>query len=219
MATSGSKVDLTTQEGRRRFVWLVCSLVLDSYETINQWDFYLFNEKFDGEPELRGKISTILFSAFYDNLDAKRRVLQEYREAASSQQLEKLQGVCDYADECFEMVTDILGSFSREEQIFLQEYRDICVHNWLHRRQQGRVWVKYVANAQLIREEISGEELLAIVRSFAEKGHHQEIEQIRRRLTPLLVPYWHKLVAFNQAAKNGLMADIYRETDKNPVCD
>ena len=70
-------------EGERKtFAGKVFTLLSDSVTVTDAWGYYLFDEKDDAAQHLRIMASTIWFCALYDSIEARDRVLPEYKQTA-----------------------------------------------------------------------------------------------------------------------------------------
>jgi hypothetical protein len=138
---------------------------------VNTWGVYLFDSDFDSEPELRNKIGTIWFCALLDTLEAESRFIPAAIQEAEREGWEslvhnglQLQNLC-------QLTSELLDSFTREEQIFLLDLRNQWTHGYLANRHRERVTVKYTQNGKLRSEQLSNSEYTEVTRVFFEQGN------------------------------------------------
>jgi hypothetical protein len=160
------------------------------HSSLQAWAFYLFDESFDGEKELRNKAGTIWFGSLYDTLDGELRILPDLQIAARQIGRPKL---IYYADKISEMCIGVKRMFSRyskEEQLFLYDFRCQLVHTWGSNTFQPQVQIKYVENNELRRETMSFHDYHTAIRPLYECGPPDET------LWRLLSPLWQRKEPF-----------------------
>lgn len=165
-------------------------LMMDNITCIDNWGIYFFDSDFDKERELRNKIGAIWFSSLYDSLDAERRVLEEYKKHAIEQSYTNMINLCNIVNDLFLSVTELLSSFSKPEQLFIQHFRDALVHSWLHKHHNDSFYIRYVENLTLVTEKILHKDFHDIIRPFYYSGFEDNLESLRIRFTDTNLQYW-----------------------------
>lgn len=144
---------------------------LGNLTCINTWGVYLFDSDFDGEPELRNKIGTIWFCALLDTLEAEGRFIPQAIQEAENEGWESLVYNGRQLQNLCKLTSELLDSFTREEQIFLLDLRNQWVHGYLAKRHRDNVSVKYAQNGKLHTEKLTRAEYTEITRMFFEQGN------------------------------------------------
>lgn len=138
---------------------------------MNTWGVYLFDSDFDREPELRNKIGTIWICALLDTLEAESRFIpQAIREAEEEGWHSLVHNGYQLQNLC-KLTSELLGSFTREEQIFLLDLRNQWTHGYLASRHRERVSVKYAQNGAIRSEHLSHTDYAKIIRKFFQQGN------------------------------------------------
>lgn len=167
------------------------TLFSDNVNCITNWGFYLLDPQFANEPELRNKVGTIWLISLLDSIEGETRAAALYRSAANEQGLAHLVSVADQLDRFFACIREVLCLFSREEQIFLRDFRDQLVHSWLARRHAPSTAVKIFLNGELKVERIDRSAFGTLVRPFYEAASlDQTIGALLVRALNQERPYW-----------------------------
>lgn len=146
-------------------------VVIGNLTCVRAWGFYLFDSEFDGEPELRNKIGTIWFCALLDTLGAESRFIPQAIKEAEDEGWESLAHNGRQLKNLCELTSELLSSFTREEQIFLLDLRNQWTHGYLANRHREKVTVKYTQNGELRSEHLPHADYAEITRAFFEKGN------------------------------------------------
>lgn len=170
----------------------------DNLNCIKGWGFYMFSPEFDNEQELRTRVGVIWLCSLLDSVEGERRSLASYRKKATERGLNSLLPFCDQAERFVKTVEEILSRYSRDEQLFISDFRDQVVHSWLGRRHMDRFRVRHFDGKTIVREEL---ELMAhadIVRPFYEKGIYDlDLPGLLSRFRDLNLRYWHVVIQMN----------------------
>lgn len=168
------------------------ALFSDNLNVLRNWGLYLFAQDFNGEPELRNKIGTIWLTSLLDSLEGELRSLDKYRQQATERDLPHLLQVCDQASLFMECIKEILGRYSRTEQLFLNDMRDQLVHSWIARRHSDEFPIKYFDGKSIAKERITWAEHGEIMRSFyLTNVLDQTLLELLGRARDLRLRYWH----------------------------
>lgn len=143
-------------------------VVVTHVTCMNNWGFYLFNSEFDNEPELRNKIGTIWLCSLLDTLEAQHRFLPEIEKEALANGWPILAYNARRLTGIGTVTSELLGTLSREEQIFLGDFRNQLVHSYLAGRHKKFITVKHCKKGLLISERLVDTEYQALIRSFHE---------------------------------------------------
>ncbi len=133
----------------------IFALFSDNVICITTWSAYLFDSKFDDEPELRYKIGVIWLASLLDSLEGELRTLDKYKKEANSMNQPNLIALCNNASDFFSTVREVLSLYNREEQLYILDSRDQFVHSWLSKRHNEKFKVKYVSQGMIITEEVT----------------------------------------------------------------
>lgn len=189
---------VTGAGGRVRNIDLINAiycLLLDNLSCTRNWGFFMFSPEFDREIELRNRIATIWISALLDSIEGEQRSLQSYRDDAEARGLDVLLRACDDVEAFVDSVKEVLSRYTREEQFFLSNYRDICVHAWLARRHNPVSIYKHFDGTTLVREKLKTAEYDDIIRPFYTQGDfHGIVRELASRFRDLHLRYWHVIV-------------------------
>jgi hypothetical protein len=139
---------------QNRTITKVLTLFSDSINVYKNWGFYLFNENFNTEIELRNRIGTIIIASLFDLLDVDIRI-ESYQKEAHINGLVHLNRYCNQAKEYIHSVKEVLQQYTKEEQIFIINLRNQFVHSHLSGRNNNKITIKYIENNIYKKEEIS----------------------------------------------------------------
>src|SRR5579863_3869934 len=157
---------------------LIFQFFAEQQAVLQNWGFYLFNEQFKGELELRNKLGSIWICSLYDTLDGEERVLPELLNSSEKSASPILVHYCGQISELAKATRRFLASLSRPQQLFLQDFRNQLVHAWQINPRQARVSIKYVSGNRLIREQVDREAYHLEIRPFYEEGIDQSLAAI-----------------------------------------
>lgn len=175
---------------------------------ISNWGFYLFDQEFDKEVELRNKISAVWICSLLDTIDGKERIYDDLRARASQFENKYLIQYCDHIESLSEAVKDVLNLYSKEEQLFVFDFRDQLVHSWRWKVHQPDFWVTYFADDKIKKEKQEFDDYHASIRSFYEAGIDNSMKQIVERFKNSPTRYW---AAIRELQKPGIMDKIHKE--------
>jgi hypothetical protein len=149
-------------------------IVLSNINCLKNWGFYMLSAEFDDELELRNKIGTIWICSLLDTLEAERRFLPDVEKEAKHLNFGTLvEATHELAK--FGMVTgEVLELFSREEQIYLQDFRNQLVHSYLASRHRSHITVKYFTQGVLHSEKLSDKDYQSLIRTFYEPANNPD---------------------------------------------
>lgn len=167
--------------------------MISNVTCLENWGFYLFSPEFDKESELRNKLGVLWICSLLDTLEAQSRWLPEMEVEAHSCGWPTLEHAARELAKFCAVVGEVIVLFSREEQIFLIEYRNQLVHSYLSGRHRADVSVKYYQQGKFLRRTLPAAEYRAIVRPFYEAGQLYNsvasiVSRVISRTTPLR--YW-----------------------------
>jgi hypothetical protein len=177
-------------------------IVVSHVTCLSNWGFYLFNSEFDGEPELRNKIGTIWICSLLDTLEAEHRFLPEIEKEALANGWQILAYNARWLTGFGAITSELLGSLSREEQIFLGDFRNQLVHSYLAGRHKKFITVKHCEEGRLVSERLADIEYQALIRSFHEPP--RSMDQIIQPMISKLIDrgtshsYWDALGALQR---------------------
>jgi len=171
------------------------ALFSDNATCISTWGIYFVDEKFDDEPELRNKLGIIWLASLFDSLEGELRVLEKYRAAATELNQPVLVELCTKAREFMNTVREVLGLYSREEQLFVRDLRDQWVHSWLARRHNESFDIKFYDGTRVVRENVTRDSYYAAIRPFFDNpdGIDSVITSLLERATKGQLRYWNAI--------------------------
>ncbi len=147
-----------------RLVNRVYEVVSSNNTCVSNWGFYLFSHEFDKEFELRNKIGTIWICSLMDTMEAQQIELPKLKKEADEQGWFMLADAIDQLSNFCVLVGELLEVLSREEQIYLYDYRNQLVHAFLTSRHKDIISVKFFAKKRFEKEKIPYEEYHRICR-------------------------------------------------------
>jgi len=169
----------------------IYSLFVDNVTCIDTWGFYLFNQEFDKEPELRNKIGVIWLGSLLDSLAAEVKIIEKYKLESERLNMPHMQYYCELALNFFGSVKDILRLYNRDEQIFLVYLRNQWVHSFLSGRHNENIGIKYFDGDNFIQKSIPTEEFHKVVYPFFKgKSIDETVEPMVRRFMDKNLRYW-----------------------------
>lgn len=179
-------------------------LLADNLNCNRSWGFFLFSPEFDGEPELRNRIGAIWLCSLLDSVEGEARVLESYQQRAASLGMGHLVSACDEVALFIDSVEELLARYSRDEQIFLADYRDQCVHSWLGRRHNLESTFKYYDGQAHARVKLTKTEHAMIVLPYYEAGVLSKVlYDLVQKFRDLRMRYWHATIEMIKDDKLG----------------
>lgn len=126
-----------------------------------------------------------------DTLEAQYRFLPEVAKEAEEKKFKSLVHNSQELQKLCSLAGDLLGLYTREEQLFLINLRNQFVHSYFANRHRDIVNVKYALEGKIVVEHIPRSEYHAIIRLFMTKDTIDNTLQplISRALNPAL-RYW-----------------------------
>lgn len=161
-APNGYSVD------QNKLISKIYAFFSDSINVYKNWGFYLFDEKFDDEPELRNRIGIIILASLFDLL-ASEKNLREYEKEYDASGLIFLKRYIGQIEEYLEAVKAFLSHYSKEEQIMITYLRNQSVHSFLDGCHKQTMGIKYVVNNIFYQDKIPIDEFHAIAGRFFEE--------------------------------------------------
>ena len=210
--------DTSEQRSAKGLAAKVIGLVEDGRTMANNWGFYLFNSELDAEPQLRNKISVVMISGLLDTVEAKDRVIDTYKREAKEKGFESIVAWCDRAKEWCVAAQDVLRLFSREEQLFIQDMRNMLVHGWLINTHRERFKVKYFNGETIVIEEMDREEYFDLLKVpmlgvrdgniIYQKGLDEVLKEFTERFVNPKMDYWRIVDGLN---RKGIIDSVYKQ--------
>lgn len=168
-------------------------VTISNTNCIGNWGFYLLDKEFDDEPELRIRIGTIWLCSLLDTLEAQHAQLPKLVKEAEENEWPTLVHAAGQLEKFCGVVAQVLGLFSRDEQIFLSNWRNQLVHSYLAGRHRDRIGVKFASEGRVISITLPWREYHDIFNSFtADKGHDtfQAASPLLARALDQKLVYW-----------------------------
>lgn len=176
------------------------ALFSDNVICAKTWGIYFIDEKFDDEFALRNKLGILWLASLFDSLEGEMRVLGEYEQAATDLNQSVLIALCNKAREFLEGVKEVIGLYSREEQLFIRDLRDQWVHSWLARRHRELFDVKFYNGTSLVTERVTRDSYYSAIRPFfeAQDGIDAVLKTLVERATKGKLRYWNAIELLNR---------------------
>lgn len=163
----------------------------DHLNCAKNWGIYLQAKEFEREPELKNKIIAIWISSLIDPIAKEEGWLKSYLVKARSLGLIHLERYANQAQYFFQSMKNLLSTFTREEQIFITDFRNQLVHGFLAGRHGETLKVRYVSNGEFVTQDIPRQEYEEIIRSVIENSTMDEVlAGLRLRFTDAKSEYW-----------------------------
>jgi hypothetical protein len=147
----------------------------DMMGCFKNWALYLFEPDFDSEPELRNKANAIWISSLIDTLEGEKRILDDLEKHAHHYENQAHIACCEFIRRICRAVEEILALYSKEEQLFLDDFRDQLVHSW-----RWKFWIRYFERRAVAQDKVTFTDYHAIVRPFYERGVDTSLAACRR---------------------------------------
>lgn len=147
-------------------------VTISNTNCIGNWGFYLLDKRFDDEPELRTRIGTIWLCSLMETLEAQHVHLPSLKKEAESNGWPTLAHAAQELQKFCGIVGQVLALYSREEQIFLSNWRNQLVHSYLSGRHREKIGVKFAVEGRVVSTNIRSREYHDIFNSLTvDKGH------------------------------------------------
>jgi len=169
--------------------------------TFECWGFYLLVSEFYCEPELRNKLGVIWFCSLMDSIEAQSRFLPQIAREAEEQGFDSLVENSKQLQNFCTLIAEFLSTFSREEQIALNNLRNQWVHSYFSMRHREEVPVKYCAKGELVTEKLTNAEYSDVIRLLTDSGKSldETLSPIISRMLNLKKHrYWYALEAWQK---------------------
>jgi hypothetical protein len=183
-------------------------LLADNVRCARNWAFYLFSGEFDGEPELRNKIGCIWLHSLLTSLSAEEQRLPEFERRAQELGLEHLQRFCPQVRAFMSLVRDIVGAYSKIEQLFLFDNAGQLIRSFTDREAET-IPVLYYESGRLARDDLTREGYQGLIRPLYESGPLDEtlktlIDRTRRQE----LGYWKALTVLTEVVLDDLYSAL-----------
>ena len=168
-------------------------ITISNTNCIGNWGFYLLDKEFDDEPELRLRIGTIWICSLLDTLEAQHAQLPKLVKEAEQHGWKSLVHAAGQLEKFCGVVAQVLELLTREEQIFLTNWRNQLVHSYLSGRHSEKIGVKFATGGRIVFETIHWREYHDIFNQLTVDRGHDTLQAasplIARALDQKLV-YW-----------------------------
>lgn len=162
---------------QNKIITKVYTLFSDSISVYKTWGFYMFDESFNNEQELRNRIGIIILASLFDPLVSIKK-LDNYREEAKENNLIHLDRYFNQIIEYFDSIKDLLSKYTKEEQVFIDYLRNQYVHSFLGGRHNPTYGIKYIVNKDLIKETLSNNEFHDLTRGMFENNNLDKLQKV-----------------------------------------
>jgi hypothetical protein len=143
-------------------------VVISNRACIDNWGYYLFSDEFKDQLVLRNKIGTIWLCSLFDTLEAQHQHLPRLEIEAKKNSWPSLEHNARELTKFCMVTGELLELYSKEEQIFLQDFRNQLVHSHLSGRHGGSYRIKYIEKGNLKLENIPIDQYKEILLQFYE---------------------------------------------------
>jgi hypothetical protein len=184
-------------------------ILLSNTTCLENWSFVLFSPDFDKEYQLRTRVGVVWLCSLLDTMEAQQRFLPEIEAEASASGFPTIVHAVTEMRKFCSLVGEVLDTYTREEHIYLQDYRNTLVHSYLSNRHRSTVSTKHYKNGKVVSEILPWDEYHEIIRSFIVGSPHWEkaIYDMLSRVISHESPHRYWVVAGNIRARRD---EIYR---------
>ena len=183
----------------KRLINNIFSFFLETLTCTQSWGFYLFDDEFNKERELRNKLGLLWLGSLFDLVSAQQNQFPKLIEKSIKMKLIHLPRYCNQANEFVKTIIEIIQEYSREEQIFIVSQRDKLVHSYLNGTHQNSKGVKYIKEGKFIKETLSYEQFNEVIYTIIESGVYEDIlSELMSRFMQQKHQYWKILAEFQK---------------------
>jgi len=182
----------------------ICTTLSGAATLAENWGFYLFNFAFDFETELRNRISSIWISSLLDNLDSGKQSIEECLVVVKKRNFFRAEEFLNLAEELNQAIGELLQNFNREEQYFIQDFRNQLVHGHLRGMTENIKKWKYFNGQEIISEKLTPRQFGDLTRQFYVLGVDAGFSPIRQRFINKDQRYWNMLDVVREAARQAM---------------
>ncbi|WP_299735755.1 hypothetical protein [uncultured Endozoicomonas sp.] len=155
----------------------VISLFTDVKISTEAWGFYLFDQEFEKEQELRNRLGLIWISSLFDLIATETTAIAKHRKDAVDLGLKHIDEYCNQAEHLIELLKDIIEKFSVTEQLFILNLRNQYVHSYLVGRHNDSITIKFLENRKIVKRAMDHQEYHDMLLPLFEAGNLDETVQ------------------------------------------
>ena len=175
-------------------------IVNSNLSAIEAWGFYLVDDEFKKEQELRNRLGLIWVCSLFDSLEAEARFLPEIARQGREKGFDDIEHNAGQLCNFCVLIGEVLDLYSKAEQLFLIDLRNQWVHSYLANRHRDQVSVKFCEAGKIQQERMAWDDYHAAIRPFFENGKSLDetlIPLIARALN-MKLRYWHAVGVFQK---------------------
>jgi tetratricopeptide (TPR) repeat protein len=189
----------------------VYMLLADNVNCARNWGFYLFNDEFVNENELRNRIATIWLHSLLDSLEAQQQKLPEYERRATELGLKSVLEGCSKIRPFLGIVAATLSLYSKEEQLFLFDYYKQLTSGFADRNAE-RLIVRYALGQQIFTDSVDSKVYHELIRPFYEQGNLDDtVKALTDRARNGSLGYWRIINALTQSELDSIYQAILED--------
>jgi hypothetical protein len=186
-------------------------IISGNVNCISNLGFYLFEEPFNRDIELRNRLGTIWVCSLFDTIKAQEKDLSEIGKEATSRGWASLIQALNELEKFVPIVIDLLEPLSCDEQLFLHDFRNQIVHSYLSKRHSDHVKIMVLTSGAMVKKTMSWHEYHETIRRFYNNGLSLD-ETLNNILTKIFIklpehPYW-RIIGFLQHEKTAIYEKI-----------
>lgn len=175
-------------------------IVISNLSAIEAWGFYLVNDEFKKEQELRNRLGLVWVCSLFDSLEAESRFLPEIAREAREKGFDDIVHNAGQLSHFCVLVGEVLNQYSKNEQLFLVDLRNQWVHSYLANRHRDHVSVKFCEAGKIRQERMTWDDYHAAIRPFFENGKSldETLSPLIARALNMNLRYWHVIGIFQE---------------------
>lgn len=141
------------------------------YICTNNWVDYVFSEKYEKDRPLRTKSAILILTSLLDVVSSHDKKIEDLKNEAVSFNYGYLVRYCEQATEFKSSILELFRLYTKEEQVFLQDYRNQLVHGYLNGQNEKIIKIKYVSDTGTIEvKNICAVEYNKLINNIHDRG-------------------------------------------------
>lgn len=149
----------------------IFTLFIDAKTSTEAWGFYIFEQEFAHEQELRNRLGVVWLASLFDSIHADSVHIDKYKRQAVELEIPHMQRYCEQARVFFSSIKMLVEKFSKEEQVFITYLRNQYAHSYLNGRHNESIGIKYVEGGEFKTETLTRDEYHGLTRELFEKDN------------------------------------------------
>lgn len=170
----------------------ICLFFHRPYICTNNWEEYIFSETYEKDRPLKTKSAILILTSLLDVISSHNKKVKALKSEAVRLNYNYLVRYCEQATEFKNSILEIFWLYTKEEQIFMQDYRNQIVHGYLNGQNEKRFRVSFVSNNGNVEvNTISANEYREIISEVHNRGLFGDIAlELVNRFANKDLQYW-----------------------------